>query len=87
MKLGIKIYIGITVILLIVTVFAIVNVKISMKYEVDEFTAMNKVTELVTQKAKDIKSLLLFLWTFLTYEIITIGLLIWGLTKFKSNQQ
>jgi hypothetical protein len=85
MKISIKIFIGITILLLLVTVFAIVNTKVSMKYEVDEPTAMNKVTELVTQKAKDIKSLLFFLWTFFIYEVTTLSLLIWVLTKLKNN--
>lgn len=84
MKIIIKIFIGITVILVLVTVFAIVNTNVSMKYEVDEPTAMNRVTELVTQKDKSIKSLLFFLWTFLINEVITLSLLIWILTKLKN---
>jgi len=85
MKISIKIFIGITILLLLITVFAIVNTKVSMKYEVDEPTAMNRVTELVTQKAKDIKSLLFLLWTFFIYEIATLSLLIWVLTKLKNT--
>ncbi len=71
--------------MLLITVFAIVNTKVSMKYEVDEPTAMNRVTELVTQKAKDIKSLLFLLLTFFIYEIATLSLLIWVLTKLKNT--
>ncbi|MFY7734199.1 MAG: hypothetical protein ACOVSR_12005 [Bacteroidia bacterium] len=85
MKISIKIFIGITILLLLITVFAIVNTKVSMKYEVDEPTAMNRVTELVTQKAKDIKSLLFLLLTFFIYEIATLSLLIWVLTKLKNT--
>ena len=85
MYTNIKIFIGITVLLILLTLFSLVNTNVSLKYEVEEPTAMNRVTELVTQKGEDIRSMLFVLWTFLIYEVTTLSLLIWILTKLKNT--
>ena len=56
-----------------------------MKYEVDEPTALNRVTEFIQQKELDLKSLLFTLKTFLIYEVTTLSLLTWVLTKLKNT--
>lgn len=85
MRISIKIFIGITILLLLFTIFSIINLKISMKYEVDEPTAMGKATELVTEKAKDIKSMLFYLWTFLAYQATTLIILILVLSNLRDK--
>ena len=85
MKITIKIFVGITILLILLTLFSIVNTNISMKYEVEEPMALNRATELVTQKGQDLRSLLFTLRTFLIYEITTLSLLIWVVTKLQNN--
>jgi hypothetical protein len=85
MRISIKIFIGITIILLLFTIFSIINLKISMKYEVDEPSAMGKATELITEKAKDIKSMLFYLWTFFAYQVTTLILLFVVLSNLKDK--
>jgi len=85
MKITIKIFIGITILLILFTLFSIVNTNISMKYEVDEPTALSRETELIQQKEQDLKSLLFTLRTFLIYEVTTMSLLIWVLAKIKNT--
>jgi hypothetical protein len=85
MKISIKIFISITILLILFKLFSIVNTNISMKYEVDEPTALNRVTEFIQQKELDLKSLLFTLKTFLIYEVTTLSLLTWVLTKLKNT--
>jgi Na+/H+ antiporter NhaC len=85
MRISIKIFISFTILMLVFTIFSIINLNISMKYEVEEPTAMGKVTELVIEKAKDIKSLMFYLWTFLAYQVTTLILLFTVLSNFKDR--
>lgn len=85
MKLSIKIFIGVTILVLLLTVVSIINLKVSMKYEVEEPSAMGKATELITEKAKDIKSMLFYLWTFLAYQVTTLIILFSVLSNFKDK--
>jgi hypothetical protein len=85
MKLSIKIFIGVTILVLLLTVVSIINLKVSMKYEVEEPNAMGKATELTTEKAKDIKSMLFYLWTFLAYQVTTLIILFSVLSNFKDK--
>lgn len=77
MKLIVKILIVLSVAFFVLTILKLLDVYTSLKYEIDEPKAMNKISEALKDKEQYIRTLITWLWIILIYISLTIATLFW----------
>jgi hypothetical protein len=63
-------------VLLVIVAINLLDTYVSMKYEVDEFKAMNNVSEAILDKEKYLKKLIFLLWSIGIYLIGNLVMLV-----------
>ena len=87
MKTAIKIFLGITILLLFIVGFAIVNSHVSLTYEIEEPKMMFKErASEIEEKAKYLRELIFWLKSCFIYLITNTIFLIWILRKTKDKK-
>ena len=72
MRLILKFFFLISLVLLIFTGLALFDAYTSLKYEVDEPKAMQKISDALNEREKLLENHIIWLWIFFSYEIMNI---------------
>ncbi|SCC64468.1 hypothetical protein GA0116948_1326 [Chitinophaga costaii] len=72
MKIPFRMFIVVSIVFFVVIVLKLLDTYTSLKYEVDEPRAMNKVGEALNDKEKYLKAFITWLWVSLCYVVVTI---------------
>lgn len=84
MRLILKVFILISIVIIAWASFKLLNVYTSLKYEVEEPGAMGKnVSELLNNKERYIKDLIFWLWLLIITQVVNVAVLFKVLTKSK----
>lgn len=84
MRLTIKIFIFLSIVIMVWVVYKLLGMYTSLKYEVEEPIAMGKeINELLKAKEYYLKDLIFWLWLILITQILNISILFKVLTKSK----
>jgi len=85
MKLSIKIWLVISSLLILISLFGILNTKVSLSYEVYDPIAMGKGSETLKAREEDLKSIIFWLWVIISYAAGNIVFLVLFLRRMKKK--
>jgi len=86
MKISLKIWLVISILLVLVSLYGVFNTRVSLTYEVYEPLAMGKVTDSLKEKEENYKAILFWLWILIGYisiNVIYITILLRRMKKAK----
>lgn len=72
MKIAVKTWLIISVLLLLISIYGVFNIRVSMTYEVYEPLAMGKVSDVLKEKEENLKEILFWLWIIIGYISINV---------------
>jgi hypothetical protein len=81
MKIVIKILLVLSIGFFVLTVLKLLDAYTSLKYEIDEPRALDKISEAIKDKEQYIRMLIMWLWITLIYISLTIATLVWVITN------
>lgn len=79
MKVFLKTFLALSIILVIMIIMKLADVYTSLKYEVDEPRATQKIGEALDDKEKYLKTFIMWLWITLSYLTINVVALFYNL--------
>jgi len=85
MKVFFKVFVVITVLVIVCSALKLVDLSVSNKYEVQEPIAMQKAGQDLLNKSNALDDVAFWLGITITYCLINICLLLWLLCKFKGR--
>ena len=85
MKISIKIWLVISSLLILISLYGIFNTQVTLSYEVYEPLAMGKASETLKARAEDLKSIIFWLWVIIGYAAINIVFLTVFLKKMRKQ--
>lgn len=85
MKILVKTWLGISILLLLISIYGVFNTRVSMTYEVYEPLAMGKVSDVLKEKEASFKEILFWLWIIIGYISINVIFLSILLRRLKAQ--
>ena len=85
MKFLIKLWIALSLIIIVALVYKLFDTYTSLKYEVEEPVAMGKTSEILEDRAYCLNQVIMWLWVITGIQIINIAVLFKVVTKVRER--